>query len=87
MANKAYYHREANPAHELFIVKTNEDKTVDLALEEKGTPIITGCVVTDVPAFGSCTLVPPTAPKQEETGEPLEESLPDAPAKSPKKQK
>lgn len=85
MPTKVYYHREANPAHELFVVKTNEDKTVNLALAEDAKPIITGCRVTAQPEFGSCTLAAPKAPTQKDAGEPLVDSVAEAPAKNTKK--
>ncbi len=72
MAKKAYYHRESNPAHELFIVRTNDDKTVDLARAEDAAPIVTRCAITEAPVCGSCTLTPPAAPTATEPGEPLE---------------
>ncbi len=72
MAKKAYYHREGNPAHELVIVRANDDKTVDLAVAEGAEPIVTRCAVTETPVFGSCTLTPPAAPAATEPGEPLE---------------
>lgn len=77
MPKQAYYHREQNPALEVFIVKENDDKTVDLAREEKGAPFITGCVVTEQPEVGSCTLVPPAAPAPQVPGEPLVDPIED----------
>jgi hypothetical protein len=71
MAKKAYYIREANPALEAFIVKENDDKTVDLSLEENGKPFVTSCVVTKLLVNGSCTLTPPAPPSKAEDGVPL----------------
>ena len=72
---KAYYHREANPADELFIVATRKTENgvflVDLARRENGEPIVTDCVVTEEPVFGSCTIAAPDAPQASEKGEPL----------------
>lgn len=54
----ALYHREANTPKKFVVLKTNEDKTVDLAATDKGPPVITGCVVgTGQP--GTCTLLDP----------------------------
>lgn len=52
---KAYYHQHGVAPLLLFVVALHANGTVDLAREEKGTPIISECPVVDEPTPGYCT--------------------------------
>ena len=56
----ATYHQASGDSKELIVLEENDDKTVNLGLEN-GVAIVTGCRVTDGVEVGACTII---APKQ-----------------------